>query len=135
MIFHIAYNIKRIYMNGFFTLLFSIWLGYVLFLYLTHPEKKKHKVPELRIWRIELLPNIRIHSRAKTYHIHHWAVLTLVTALTLLSYEGFQYLTIIKGLAIGGVIQGLMYPDRFKFRHHKEPNQNFSRTVHIRIKK
>jgi hypothetical protein len=107
-------------MSGFFTFVFSIWLGYVLFLYLTHPEKKKHKVPQLKIGkRIELLPNIRIHHRSRTYHIHHWAILTLVTALTLLNYEGFQYLTIIKGVAIGGIIQGLRYPDRFKFRHHQ----------------
>lgn len=122
-------------MNGLFTFLFSIWLGYFLFLYLTHPDKKKHRVPEVRVWRIELLPNIRIHSRARIYHIHHWAVLTLVTALTLLNYEGFQYLTLIKGIAIGGIIQGLRYPDRFKFRHHKEADQNFSRTVNIRIKR
>ena len=106
-------------MSGFFTFLFSIWLGYVLFLYLTHPDKKKHKVPQIKIGnRIELLPNIRIHYKSKTYHIHHWAILTLVTVITLLNYEGFQYVTLIKGLAIGGIIQGLRYPDRFKFRHY-----------------
>jgi hypothetical protein len=122
-----SYNIGtaeviQLNMTGFFELLFSIWLGYVLFLYLTHPAKKKDKIPQFRIWRIELLPNIRIHSRGKTYHIHHWAVLTLVTAVTLLNYEGFQYLTIIKGIAIGGIIQGLRYPDRFKFRHYNSPS-------------
>ena len=111
-------------MTGIFTFLFSIWLGYVVFLYLSHPDKKKHRIPQVRVWRIELLPNIRIHSRAKTYHIHHWLVLSLVTGITLLNYEGFQYLTIIEGMAIGGIIQGLRYPDRFKFRHH--PKKAFS---------
>nr|MBI5456108.1 hypothetical protein [Candidatus Levybacteria bacterium] len=114
-------------MNGFFTFLFSVWLGYVLFLYLTHPEKKKHRVPHFKIWRIELMPNIRIHSRSKIYHIHHWVILTLVTALTLINYEGFQYLTFIKGIAIGGIIQGLRYPDRFQFRHHNSLNQNLNK--------
>jgi hypothetical protein len=114
-------------MSGFFTFLFSVWLGYVLFLYLTHPEKKKHRIPRVKLGRIELLPNIRIHFRGKVYHIHHWAVLTLVTALTLINYEGFQYLTLIKGIAIGGVIQGLRYPDRFKFRQHITANQNYSK--------
>jgi len=113
-------------MSGFFTFLFSIWLGYILFLYLTHPEKKKSKIPQLRVWKIELLPNIRIHYRGKIYHIHHWAILTLVTTLTLLNYEGFQYLTIVKGVAIGGIIQGLRYPDRFKFRLHQTPNKNYA---------
>lgn len=114
-------------MSGFFTFLFSVWLGYVLFLYFTHPEKKKHKVPQLRIWRVELMPNIRIHSKSKIYHIHHWVILTLVTAITLLNYEGFQYLTVIKGIAIGGIIQGLRYPDRFKFRHSQASNQSYSK--------
>ncbi|MDP3244885.1 MAG: hypothetical protein Q8M83_04495 [bacterium] len=116
-------------MSGFFTFLFSIWLGYVLFLYLTHPEKKKHRVPKLRVWRIELMPNIRIHSRSKFYHIHHWAILTLVTALTLINYEGLQYLTFVTGTAIGGIVQGLRYPDRFQFRHHHNPNQNFNKEL------
>ncbi len=113
-------------MTGFFTFLFSIWLGYVLFLYLTHPEKKKNKIPNVKVWRVELLPNVRIHYKGRIYHIHHWAILTLVTALTLLNYEGFQYLTVVKGIAIGGVIQGLRYPDRFKFRHHPTPNKSYA---------
>lgn len=117
-------------MDGFFTFLFSIWLGYVLFLYLTHPEKKKHRVPQFRIWRVELMPNVRIHSgRGKIYHIHHWAILTLVTALTLINYEGLQYLTLVKGVAIGGIIQGLRYPDRFKFTHYHTPNQNLNKST------
>lgn len=81
------------------------------------------------------MPNIRIHSKGRIYHIHHWAILTLVTALTLLNYEGFQYVTIIKGIAIGGIIQGLRYPDRFKFRHTKEPNQGLERAFHIKLRK
>ena len=125
--FNVAYTPGRMVlpvMNGFFTFLFSIWLGYVIFLYFTHPEKKKHKLPKVRVWRIELSPNIRIHGRQKVYHIHHWAVLTIFTAVTLLNYEGFQYLLIIKGLAIGGIIQGLRYPDRFTFRQYIA-NKNF----------
>jgi hypothetical protein len=105
-------------MAGIFTFLFSIWLGYVLFLYLTHPEKKKNKIPKVRVWKIELLPNIRIHFHGRIYHIHHWTILALVTLATLVNYEGFQFLTIVKGVAIGGTIQGLRYPDRFKFRHY-----------------
>ncbi|OGH11006.1 MAG: hypothetical protein A3B38_02325 [Candidatus Levybacteria bacterium RIFCSPLOWO2_01_FULL_36_13] len=113
-------------MTGIFTFLFSIWLGYILFLYFTHPEKKKHKLPRVQVWRIELSPNLRIHSRSKIYHIHHWFVLTVITGITLMNYEGFQYLTVIKGLAIGGIIQGLRYPDRFKFRHHRTAREAIS---------
>ena len=114
-------------MTGLFTFLFSIWLGYIIFLYFSHPEKKKHKVPQLRVWRIEILPNIRIHSKSKTYHIHHWVILSMLTTITLINYEGFQYLTIVKGMAIGGIIQGLRYPDRFKFRHHRKISPNYNK--------
>lgn len=114
-------------MTGLFTFLFSIWLGYMVFLYFTHPDKKKHRIPKVRIWRVELLPNFRIHSRGKIYWIHHWLVLTLLTAIIVLNYEGVQYITILKGLAIGGIIQGLRYPDRFKFRHVSTTNKAKSR--------
>lgn len=115
-------------MAGIFTFLFSIWLGYVLFLYLTHPEKKKHKIPKVRVWKVELLPNIRIHFRGRIYHIHHWTILMLVAIATLVNYEGFQFLTIVKGVAIGGTIQGLRYPDRFKFRHYPTLDKNYNKT-------
>ena len=115
-------------MTGFFTFLFSVWLGYVLFLYFSHPDKKKHRVPRIGFWRIEILPNIRIHSRSKTYHIHHCVILSLVTVITLLNYEGLQFLTIFEGLAIGGIIQGLRYPDRFHFRHHPVVNKNLNKS-------
>ncbi len=76
------------------------------------------------------MPNVRIHSRrGKIYHIHHWTILTLVTALTLINYEGLQYLTFVKGVAIGGIIQGLRYPDRFKFTHYNTPNQNLNKST------
>jgi hypothetical protein len=100
-------------MTGLFTFLFSIWLGYLLFLYFTHPAKKKHKLPRVQVWRVEISPNLRIHAKSKTYHIHHWAILTVFTAITLIHFEGFQYVSLINGVAIGGIIQGLRYPDRF----------------------
>ena len=104
-------------LNGLFTFLFFAWLGYVLFLYLTHPSKKKDKLPKVKIGVLELSPNLKIHIGRKTYWIHHWMVLSVIALIAIVYFEGIQYLTIIKGVAIGGIIQGLRYPDRFRVRH------------------
>lgn len=97
--------------------LFSLIFGYYMFLVFTHPQKKKHKLPRITYRNIELMPNIRIHFRSKTYHLHHWLVLSVFTVGTLFVFEGFRDLMVLKGAAIGGILQGLRYSDRFKFRH------------------
>jgi len=107
-------------LRGLLTYLFFIWVGYICFLYFSHPQKKKNKMPNIRFGIIEILPNFRIHLGKKTYHIHHWVTLSIITALVLLNYESFKYITVLKGMAVGGIIQGLAYPDRFKFRHPKK---------------
>ena len=109
-------------MKELITFTLAIMLGYYFFLYFSHPDKKKHKIPRLQIWRIEILPNIRIHSKSRIYHIHHWANLMIVcavAALMFVNFESMQFLIVISGFALGGIIQGLRYPDRFQFRHRK----------------
>lgn len=108
-------------MSGLLTLFFSVWLGYALFLYFSHPNKKKHKVPKVRIGRLEFLPNLKLHLGSKTYHFHHWFVLALIAAIAIFVLEDFQFPMILQGLIIGGIIQGLRYPDRFKFRYPRFP--------------
>ncbi len=103
-------------MNGFFTFVFSIFVGYLTFLILSHPKRKKSKIPNIGVWNIDILPNIRIHIGKRTYHFHHWLLLIGFIASTLVIFEGIQYLAAAKGLAIGGILQGLTYPDRFKIR-------------------
>ncbi len=107
-------------MNAVVIFVVSVFVGYIFFLYLSHPEKKKNKVPHLRIGNVELLPNFKIHFRSKTYHLHHWLTLSLLTALVLTTFEGFNHLILLKGIAIGGILQGLRYPDRFKIRHPRQ---------------
>ena len=104
-------------LNGIVIFFLSVLAGYVVFLYLSHPDKKKNKVPHLRIGNIEILPNLKIHFRNKTYHVHHWLLLSILTAFVLSSVEWLNHLMMLKGVAIGGILQGLRYPDRFKFRH------------------
>lgn len=103
-------------MNVIITSLFFV-LGYKFFLELTHPEKKKHKLPPIKLGNLEILPNVRFHFKGKTYHFHHWLLLSIFTLIS--SY--FLYETILNGMYLksavaGGIIQGLRYPDRFHFR-------------------
>lgn len=98
----------------------SVYIGYLIFLYfndpIKNPLKKKKRLPQLGYKNIEILPYFRVHIKTKTYHIHHWLTLTVITAITLISLDSMQHLLVLKGVAVGGIVQGLRYPNRFKFR-------------------
>ncbi len=107
--------------SGIITFIISMVFGYFLFLYLSHPDKKKHKLPKIGVWNIEFLPNFRIHVGSKTYHFHHWLVLALIILLPFILNEKFSYPMIFKGIVVGGILQGLRYPNKFKFRYPRVP--------------
>lgn len=110
-------------MNGFFTFIFAIFVGYLIFLHFSHPNKRKSKIPNIGLWNIDILPNIRLHVGKRTYHFHHWLLLIAFIGVSLVVFEGIQYLAAAKGLAVGGIIQGLTYPDRFKIRQPRMERQ------------
>lgn len=106
--------------------LVSLAVGYYLFLLFSHPQKKQHKVPTIRFKRLQVLPNMKIYGRSKTYHIHHWVLLSVVFAVGVVAYEGLMRSPLVNGMTIGGILQGLRYKDRFKIRYPKqlsEPEQ------------
>lgn len=70
------------------------------------------------------MPNFKIHIRRKTYHIHHWVLLSVIVAFGVFVYEGMIRSPLFNGVAIGGILQGLRYKDRFKFRHPRQGPQN-----------
>lgn len=107
--------------TGIATFILSVIAGYVVFLYLSHPEKKKHKVPKIGLWNIEFMPNFRVHIKSKTYHFHHWFVLALVILIPIILRDDFQYPMVFKGIVVGGILQGLRYPNKFKFRYPRVP--------------
>ena len=112
-------------MNSIFLFAIFLLLGYYLSVYVSKPVIKNgrpapNRLPTLRVKNIELLPCIRIHSKTKTYWFHHWFYLTVITLSLVLLYDNFIHYTTGKaaaGAAMGGIFQGLRYPDRFKFRH------------------
>lgn len=111
-------------MGTFVLFLLAALVGYFLFRFfndpIKHPLSNKNRLPRIKYKNLEIFPYFRIHIRTKTFHIHHWLTLTLITGITLLSYEGIQHFILLKGMALGGIIQGLRYPDRFKFKHPRK---------------
>jgi hypothetical protein len=113
-------------------LLFAIFIlvGYYLSTYISKPvhkngEKLPNRLPLVRFRNIEILPCVRIHFRNKTYWFHHWFYLSVITVGAFLIYDNIIHYTSAKvaaGAAMGGIIQGLRYPDRFKFRHPRQKN-------------
>lgn len=101
-------------MGTLFVAAIAFIVGYYVFLVFSHPSRKKHKLPRIAYRNIEVSPNIKIHFRSKTYHLHHWLVLTLMIVGSMFFIEG---LLPIKAAGFGGVVQGLRYHDRFKIRH------------------
>lgn len=109
------------------TILFAIALlvGYYFSAYFSTPVVKDGKVrpnrlPSLRIGNIELLPNVRIHLKNSTVHFHHWFYLTVLIVGAVVLYDNLMHFATAKaaaGASVGGIIQGLTYPDRFKFKH------------------
>ena len=110
--------------------LFSAWIGYLLFLFLNdpidNPRTQKKRLPRIHYKNIELLPYFRVHIGKRTFHFHHWFLLSVATVATLFLFEGLQHHMVLNGAAIGGIIQGLRYPDRFKF-HHPRKSQKSAR--------
>src|SRR3989344_3488665 len=100
-------------MKSIILFLSSLSFGYLLFSYFSHPQKNKRRLPSVRFRNVEVLPNFKVHFRQKTYHFHHWFILTILTGATLIIYEGIQHLMMVKAAAIGGILQGLRFPDRF----------------------
>lgn len=100
-----------------FVLAFGI--GYEIFVYfndpIKQPRREKKRLPKIRYKNLEILPYVRIHYRQKTFHIHHWLTLSIITVLSITIYSGWTHAELLRGVAVGGIIQGLRYPDRFKF--------------------
>ncbi len=110
-------------MNTFFLFLTFILLGYYLSICISHPTKRKRQLPTISFKNIEISPNVRLHFRNKTYWFHHWFYLSVLVVATFLVYDNVMHYASAKaaaGAAMGGIFQGLRYPDRFKFRHPRQ---------------
>ena len=108
-------------MSGLFTFLISVWISYLLFLFVNdpidRPLARRNRLPRIQFKNIEILPSFRIHLGSRTFHFHHWLLLSVGTIAALAMFENLGHHIVLNGAVVGGIIQGLRYPDRFQFKH------------------
>ncbi|OGY10234.1 MAG: hypothetical protein A3D26_02635 [Candidatus Blackburnbacteria bacterium RIFCSPHIGHO2_02_FULL_44_20] len=112
-----------------FTLIPAIISGYAAFYYLSHPHSKfSYKIPEIKITkRLQLSPAIRLFARGRVIHLHHWFNCTLLLLISIYVSGGLIDSTLFKGLMIGGMLQGLSFPQRRLVYTQKDSQKNFHR--------
>jgi len=88
--------------------------GFGLSKFLTDPKSTlSKKIPKLNLLFIEILPRLKIKLKNSVLHIHHWIFLSFALAFLLYITASFTQLLIIKGLFLGGILQGFTFKDRF----------------------
>ena len=84
--------------------------------YTTHPRSRVNKrIPSLKLFNFQVAPRINLAFKQRVIHLHHWLLLSPLFAFSQTGDHGLMSAGVIKGVLIGGIIQGLMYRDRFKF--------------------
>jgi len=99
-------------MQIIYTVIFAI-VGYVSSRLASHPNSKiNRKLPKVRVKNVYLLPSLQIAIRGKVLHLHHWFNFTVLLCISIFVTGGILDSWLTRGFLIGGVIQGLRFPDR-----------------------
>lgn len=95
-------------------------VSFLAFTLATHPKSKiNKKLPEKKIKNLQIFPRVSISIRDRVFHFHHWILLTPVY-LFLSNVGGFLSTNVVHGLFLGGIMQGLMFRDRFRMVFRKD---------------
>ncbi|MEK7521427.1 MAG: hypothetical protein AAB599_01335 [Patescibacteria group bacterium] len=104
--------------------------GFTAFRYLTHRESDFwHKIPEIKLHkRIQVSPSVRVFTRTRVIHFHHWFNCLVLLCVSIYSSGGFIDAAFTKGVLIGGILQGLSMPEARKLVYsQRDSAKNFSR--------
>lgn len=100
-----------------FIVIASTLAGYLTSYFISQPYSKLNsKIPKIKLKNIELLPSIRILLRGKIIHFHHWFNFTILLCISIFVTGGLLDSWMTRGFLIGGVFQGLRFPDRNIFQ-------------------
>lgn len=92
-------------------------ISFVVLTLFTHPKSKiNKKLPDKKIRNVQVFPRINVSARNRVFHFHHWIMLTPVY----LFLHNLTHSDILNGAILGGIIQGLLFKDRFKVMSRKE---------------
>lgn len=89
-------------------------LGFSLFTLTSHPKSPvNRKIPQKKVWRFHVTPEVKVQLRNTFIHFHHWLIFGAVYAFTLTTEKTFLHSDMVQGFFIGSIAQGLTYEDRF----------------------
>lgn len=92
-------------------------LAFVVFRMTSHPTSKVHKaLPSKNFKNLHVLPHVKIVTKDKTYHLHHWMTFSLLYWRLFLKKKMFRS-KLLHGMMLGSIFQGLTYKDRFQIRY------------------
>lgn len=105
--------------------LLSFAVSFFLFHLATHPKSKfNKKLPSKKISsRFQIFPRISFEAKNRVFHVHHWMLFTPAYFLLPSVNHGLSLAPIIQGFLLGGIVQGLMYADRFRIIFHYDDYQ------------
>lgn len=103
-------------------LLISSIFGYFLNrLISNHGTKFNKRLPNIKFKMIQLSPSQQINFRNKTIHLHHWVSYSVLLVITITFVSGgLLDILYIKGFFLGGIVQGLTFPDWRKIVYRKD---------------
>lgn len=92
--------------------------AFAFFHFASHPKSKIHKkLPSKSIKRVQLIPSLNFEVKNKIFHFHHWMLFTPTFVFVNYIDKGLIHSDLLNGALIGGIVQGLLYKDRFKLVH------------------
>jgi hypothetical protein len=78
-------------------------------------SKKGHRInkrlPSIKIKFLQLSPNIKIHFKNRSIHIHHWLTYSVMLIIAFTLNTGIFESFLSRGYLVGGILQGLSFPD------------------------
>lgn len=106
------------------TFLPATFLGYKFFKVVSDDRRSSvaKQIPQIKIWRFQFSPNLRVFVRGRVIHMHHWINLSILLTFTFFLNMGVMDYMFTKGLMVGGILQGLTFPD-FKNIVYRVPTQ------------
>ncbi len=100
-------------------------LGYTTFHLTKYPHGKVgKKLPKLKLKAIELSPSLKLNFRNHTIHFHHWMNLAILLAISVPMTGTLWDSNIAKSFLVGGIIQGLTFPDASRIIYRKKQLQS-----------
>lgn len=96
--------------------LISGFISFLLFTITSHPKSRVNKkLPDKKIKNIQIFPRISILAKNRVIHFHHWVLFTPLYIFINNIEKSISHIDIINGFLLGGIIQGLLFADRFRF--------------------